>query len=349
MKTWIDLRDLPEQENFIKELMQNIKIKDNSEEFYIYSCLDVPVFKENIKIVNFKKWDFFSDQFSFLNKLKKDKNDFFITFSEFRPIFYNTNVYQIVPSLENILYPNLEETKFFKKYSLNYIIKSNFKKAKKIICYNKKTKKEINEKLNISDDKIEVINPFFTKNPPPTSKIDIIAKHSITGDFIIYDAWIWNNKNINRILDAIKEINKTQKLYLIIMWNDISKNIELRTSILNKWVKDFIIFAWTPDESELWLYYKKALWVIIASLYENFPENLSKAISFNTQIISSEIDEIKDIFWDKISYFSPISTTEMVLEIEKLIKNWKKDIFYDDIINKYSSENFIKSLLELIK
>ena len=79
-------------------------------------------------------------QFLFHKRLLTDKNTFFITFNNTKPIFYNKNVIQISSWLENILYPEFENTKFIKKQLLNFIIKSNYKNAKKVIAYNKKSK-----------------------------------------------------------------------------------------------------------------------------------------------------------------------------------------------------------------
>jgi hypothetical protein len=81
--------------------------------------------------------------------------------------------------LEKILYPNREETKFLKKYTYLQTMKSNVKKSKKIICYSEKTKTEINERLNIPEQNIFSISPFFYETSSLESNIDIKLKHSL--------------------------------------------------------------------------------------------------------------------------------------------------------------------------
>jgi len=103
-----------------------------------------------------------------------------ISFEQTFPIFYKSRVIQIIPTLENILFPDLSHTKFFKKYTSLFIIKNSLKKSHKIICFNTQTKNELNEKLNISEEKIEVISPFFPSSPEISSKIDIKTKHCLT-------------------------------------------------------------------------------------------------------------------------------------------------------------------------
>jgi hypothetical protein len=80
-----------------------------------------------------------------------------ISFDDTRPIFYNNESIQIISSLEKILYPNLAYTKFLKKNTFLFTIKSNIKKSKTIICFDDKTKKDINEKLNIHEKKIKIV------------------------------------------------------------------------------------------------------------------------------------------------------------------------------------------------
>jgi hypothetical protein len=131
---------------------------------------------------------------------------------------------------------------------------------------------------------------------------------------------------------------------LIFIWNKISSDIETRELVMRFWLRDKVIFAWTPWNDEIRFYYEQSLWVIFPLLYSSFPFYLNDAVNFKTNILASNIDEIKNIFWNKAKYFSPISTMEIAQSIEDLMKIWKKDINYDSIIKKYSIENFISNL-----
>jgi len=52
------------------------------------------------------------------------------------------------------------------------MLKNSCKNALKIICFDKKTSEEINDKLNISEDKINILRPFFSES-------DIISQNEI--------------------------------------------------------------------------------------------------------------------------------------------------------------------------
>lgn len=345
MKIWIDVRNISiEQNKFVLEFINYFNSKNKDNILNIYSNSDI----EWVKIIKSKNFNsLFWEQILFLKRLLDDKNDLVITFNDTFPIFYNKRFIQIITSLEKLLYPNIENSKSAKKHTYQTILKSNLKKAEKIICFDEKTKKDINEKLNIDESKIEIIPGFFysfkEENGEINLQINIKQKHWLTWDYLIYNSETWTNKNIKRMLEAISKTN----ISLIFIWNKISSDIETRELIMRFWVKDKIIFAWNPDDNELWFYYKQSLWVIFPLLYSSFPFYLNDVINFKTAIISSNIDEIKNIFWDKANYFSPISTIEITENIEKIIKLWKKEVNYDTIIKKYSANNFISNLSQI--
>lgn len=346
MNIWIDIRNNSKNNaffakdfiNFFKSNKKDINLKIYADKFF-----DV----EN-KIKSNLFYGFLWEQFLFLKQLLKDKNDLVITFEETFPIFYKKNIIQIIPSLEKILYPEVEKTKFFKKYSYLYIIKKNLKNSKKIIWFTKATKIELNEKLNIPDEKIHIITPFFPSSPTYDSLIDIKTKLSISWDYLIYDYNYYSNNNLTRTLEFIKEINKTKKIYLVILWNKNADNKDIRELVLSLNISNLIIFAWNPEDRELWSYYKNSIWVIYPIIYNNFPISLNHAINFDTPIFASDNVENKEIFWDNITYFSPISVSSMIKNFDFFLERSKNFKTYNEIKNKYNIENFIKNLNSLI-
>jgi hypothetical protein len=121
-------------------------------------------------------------------KLLDAKVDVLINFSSQYPIFYKKNVIQSIFSLESLSYPELNQIKFTEKYKNAFVLKNNLKNATKIITLNQKLKKDLNEKLNIEEEKIEIIPGFFTqKTLEKQVNIDIKAKYVLQNNYIIYD------------------------------------------------------------------------------------------------------------------------------------------------------------------
>lgn len=345
MKLAIDLRQASlTNDLFCTNFINDISKKIQHHDLVIYSNS----YFENINNYNciWYKW-FFWNQVLFLKKLYQDNNDLVITFNDNFPILYKKKFIQVITSLENLLYPNHENSTTFKKHGYTNILKNNLKRAEKILCFDDKTKKDINEKLNIDEDKIDIIPAFFSKIEEKKAeielKIDIKQKHSLNNPYFIYDSGTWTNKNLKRLFEAIAKVNAS----LIIIWNHISNDIEIRELIIRLWVKDKIIFAWIPDEKELAMYYKNSSWVIFPLLYSSFPFSLNNAINFWNNILASNIEEIRNIFWDNITYFSPTSTYDIIECLEKNLNMPNNNNNYSDILKKYNNSDFTNNLIKL--
>lgn len=350
MKIWIDARSFSlKEKKFFIEFIKNLKDYNSWDIFNIYWS-DLPkINNPQIKIVESKKYiNFLSEQTFFLKKLIEDKNDIIINFDETFPIFYNNKIVKIVNSMEKILYPDINNSKFFKKYSFLTTFKINLKKAEKIICFHNKTKEEINEKLNVDENKIYVINSFFYKLKQNESLINIKNKYLLKWDYFIYNSWIWNSKNLKKFLEAFLEVLEINKnLTLFITWNETSKDIELRELIIDLWLTNNIIFTWDLIENEIKSFYNQASFIIHPVIYDAFWISLNQAINYNTKILASKLIEIQSIFWDNIYYFNPLYKNEIKNAILNNLEN-KKNIDYSKIIEKYNSTDFVKNLLNTL-
>ena len=110
-----------------------------------------------------------------------------------------------------------------------------------------------------------------------------------------------------------------------------------------------IHFMWVIKPSEKALFYKNTLWVIFPSFYEPFPFRLTEPLYHNTKILSSDLKNIKAIFWENINYFSPISINSIFEQVNNILEEWEKVVNYEKIKENYNKENTIKQLIEIIK
>ncbi len=331
MKIWLDIRIL-KNENFIlsNEIISNLKnIKD----------IELTIYDDK------KLKNKFLEQTIFLHKLIKDKNDIIISFEDSFPIFYKKDFILIYFWIENILYPR-ENISSIKKIINNLITKKITKNTKKIICFSEKTKYEINEKLNISKDKITILPPFFIKNSDNISNISIKNKHSIKWEYIIYDSNSSNN-DLKKFIKNIKLVNNKIELNVIFIWNKLSSNIKLRQYIVEEKIQNKIIFAWEVWEKEIKNYYTESMWVVIVWNYINNITELSNAIFYNCQILAPKLENIEEILKNNILYYNQNSISDLMEKIIFLIHN-KKNPNYEKIKTTYTAYNFINKLKEEI-
>ena len=67
------------------------------------------------------------------------------------------------------------------------------------------------------------------------------------------------------------------------------------------------------------------------------------------QFLASSINQIQEIMWDSIAYFSPVSIIDMVEAIENFVSLWKRENNYNALFERYNPENSAKKLLTIIR
>jgi glycosyltransferase involved in cell wall biosynthesis len=367
MKIWIDLRFLSNNvySKFVKQLIE-IFILEKDNNFVIFTNAPLTNFnKENVKIkqVNIENWSF-KEQTKFKKILNNEKLGMVLFFNHFRPIFYKWYCVTFVWSLKEVYYTDFSS--YFQKYKYLFLMWRNLKKSDKIISFDENTRDELVEKFDIPETKIELLDGFFPDALPiipilsgeeedkdEKLNINIKAKYSINHDkFFIYSWWDWIEKNYERLIKVFAKLrDKKQDIALVFLWHNISTNINLRKLILESEMQKNTYFLWEIPLTDKKYLYSESLWTIFTSFYEPFPFKLWEPLMFWSKIISSDLKSVKSIFWDKINYFSPISTNNIFDTISEFLKNNGKSekVNYKDILKKYNKDETAKKFKELVE
>jgi len=350
MKIGIDARVFS-QENpvFFLDFVQALNTLKNDHTFIIYTPKPLPPLKPNIirRRIDYGH-NYFKEQILFLKELFADHLDVLITFEETRPLLYKKKVVQVLSTLEKLLYPNREDHQLWNRMTHLSTMKTNVKQANLIVCYDKNIKTEINEKLNIPEQRIFPIQAFFPSITPVDSNIDIKSKHGIQWEYIIYDAGVGNNKNMERFLQAFAKVSKKRELYLVCLGKKISEDIETRQLTLDMKLSNKVVFVWVPNQNELKAYYTQSIGVVHPSLYDVFPFTLNIALRFGTPILITESEQNHGIFGDEVSYFSPTSLDDMSHKLEIFTQNTLRTQSYDSILETYHVTEFCKNLTQVV-
>ncbi len=356
-KIWLDLRFLKKDNyysQFIYELIWTF-IKQTPEYFYnIYIDLSFSNlnFWENTKnIFPLAKYKSIREQTHLTKKIYKDRNDLVIFFSYNKPLNFKGNYISFIPELSNFHFPLKQNILI--RYFNNIIFNNTCKNAKQIICFDKKTQSEINDKLNISEEKISILKPFFSKiilNKNENLKnltLNLETKYNIKWNYFIYNSGIWTEKNLNKILKVFKKIKENNlNLNLIILDNETIRDLDFRKQVINENMTDKIFFIWNIWEYEKDYFYKNSNWIILPHLYNVFPFSLSKALNYNINIFSSDLKNLKNILWEKIKYFNPNNLEDIY---NKLIQINRQNNNYLEIFDNNNISNSIEDLKKIIK
>jgi hypothetical protein len=115
-----------------------------------------------------------------------------------------------------VLLENLKEIFFPKKRWIHRKIHSHgLKKAlqncKKVCVLDTGSAMELNENLDVHEDKIRTISGFFPSYDIMVQsplKIDVKLKHNLKSDYLIYDSGNEVHNNFERILKALKTLRE---------------------------------------------------------------------------------------------------------------------------------------------
>ena len=355
MKIWLDLRLLQSSDyysTFIALLLQKLISTDWEDSYTLYMSADTkaqfPSFI-NVELIK-EEPGTFAEQLHFSRKLSKDKNNLMIFFNEEKPLRYKWDYIVFVKDLKEIHYE--WEKSWFKKFFEWLFLNTSLENAKKIICFENHTRNELNEKFNITKTKLEIIYPFFTpENIQNIATIgDIKTKYSIKWDYFIYSGWNGNNKNLSKLVEVFKKIRlRKQNISLVILDQEVTEDVNFRNEVVEADIVNQVFFIWDTLPEERKAFYESAAWTIFPSLYESFPFSLTEAISYNSPILTSSINQIQEIMWDSVAYFSPVSTIDMVEAIENFVSMWPKETNYNSLALKYNADSSAKQLLKVIK
>ena len=356
MKIGLDLRFLngDSYSKFIIELVKWLLYYDKENTYTIYTKRSYTVFHcENatesiVKIENGS----FAEQTKFLKILKEDDNHLMIFFHYSKPLLYKKEYFTFVPSLKDIYYQDFNN--HIEKYKYLFLLEQNLKNAKKVVCFDQNTKDELIERINLNEKNIFLLKAFFNNHKleiwEEELALDINAKFSISDKYLIYSWGDWIEKNLERLLNVFHRLNKDNiDLDLVVLWEDVSKNIYLRNHIIEYELQNKVHFLWVVSPWERKLLYAKSLWTIFPSLYEPFPFELSESLFAEKPMLMSNLKNLENIFWKEVYYFSPISSNSIVESIKGFLNQAsRKSPVLQNINKEYNIDNSTWDLLEKI-
>lgn len=320
---------------------------DNKNEYILYTHHTIWL-TDHEQIINTKAGDALGD-FKVSKEFKKEEFALMVFFDHKVPLFYKEDFIVVIPSLKESFFMGKD---FLAREIYNHYMKKTISRAKKIICFEKYTAWELNERLNVNETKIQIMKPFFHIKPKkPFSEgvnIDIKSKYNLQNDYLIYDGWSGANKNIENLLKTFSKLKwPWSHIHLFIIWEETSKDTDLRDIVIARKLQDRVEFISHINEKEEVFYYTQAKGVIFPSIYESFPFDLKKAISYWTPILSSDISAIREFMWDHIDYFNPKSTYDMWEAIEKFLRKKKKPD-YTGVFSNLTLPKTIKQFYSII-
>lgn len=341
MKIWIDGRICDENTlyaRFCEELIEAFVAENSEHEIIVYR-------KSNLNLSKNK----YIDNLTAAKIFNKEHFAFMIFFDYCIPSKFTGEYTIVLEWLKEIFFPKKQ---WIHRKIHSYKLTRAIEKSKNIIALDGGTALELNERLNVAENKIRKIHGFFPiyeTVSKPVVHADIKTKHNLRGEYLIYDSGNEIHNNFERILKTIKKLKDSWVIvYIIILCDATTKDLDIRGKVIEYDIANQILFLGQVSKDIEHLYYEQSLWVIFSSIYESFPFQFVKAIAYNCHIFANDIPANRQIMWDSISYLDPLSIHNMRDIIHEHINNTKVTD-YGTALKWYSPYSSALELSEILE
>lgn len=351
MKIWIDARICEQNtaySQFVETFISALS-KQESEHEYIVYCHKIPEHAVNTPKIRYIQISFKTQNFFDTKKARalfeNEKFWLMIFFDIHIPYGLKTEYFVILESLKEVFFP---KKKYISRKIYQLQLSKAIEKASKVLVLDHSSSVELNERLDVPEEKIGVIPGFFPSISRVSASLiqtDIAQYHNLRGPYIIYDSGNELHNNFDRILKAIKIIkDEGSTLNLIILCDETSRDLDIRSRALEYGIASQILFLGPIPPAQEMQYYIQSSGVIFASIYESFPFSFSKALAYNCPIFANDIASIHQVMWNSIHYLDPLATHTMVETLMRSISKAEKSE-YHEVLEIYTAQNSAQKLL----
>jgi glycosyltransferase involved in cell wall biosynthesis len=200
-----------------------------------------------------------------------------------------------------------------------WLVSYNMKVAKHIIVPSFYWKDYLVRNFKLSTSKIsvtyEAVNDKSLEPVAEQSK-NIISKYQLNQPFVVYLGNLYPHKNVNVLIKAIAEFNRTHEVNLELVL------IGARSAFVERLPKDenLKVLGFVPDE-ELGTLLSQSLCLVQPSLIEGFGLTGLEAMLAHTPVISSSASCLPEVYQDAALYFDPYDINDLVLKLDMLVKD----------------------------
>ena len=196
------------------------------------------------------------------------------------------------------------------------------KRAARIFAVSRFTKSEIEKLFGI--DAID--QRFLTGHATDADRQFLAERYQVTFPFILYAGRISPQKNLVRIIEAFAALKADlvkQELYpdlkLIIIGDELSKNPDLRRTVVRGGVQNDVRFMGFLPIEVLRIFYDLAKVFVFPSLYEGFGLPPLEAMAHGTPVLTSNTSSIPEVVGNAAVMVNPENVFEIMRALERVL------------------------------
>jgi glycosyltransferase involved in cell wall biosynthesis len=286
--------------------------------------------------------------------INKEKPDL-VHFPHFNvPVFYKG---QYVVTIHDMLmheFAGLSATTlpapiyFFKQLAYRFVFRCAVKNARGILVPSQVIKNSIIKRYKITSKKILVVYEGVDRT------IGFREGGKIIGPYFFYAGNVYPHKNLKRLLEAVKLLNKKvdQKVILVVACTRNVFTQRLLDTIKEVGINQFVRLAGFVPDSQLGWVYKNSLAFVFPSLSEGFGLPGLEAMTSGTLLLASDIPVFKEIYDNQAIYFDPLDPSSIVRAMMKVLFMTRREREFrikesKKYVRKYDWSNTAKETLKV--
>jgi glycosyltransferase involved in cell wall biosynthesis len=205
------------------------------------------------------------------------------------------------------------------------------KGAARIFAVSNFTKNEISGIFHIRPSRIEVIynaidERFLHGHTTEADRKLLQERYQINYPFVLYAGRINPQKNLVRIIEAFSalraELEKDGKypdLKLIIIGDELSKNPDLRRTVIRGGVQNEVRFLGFVPIDVLRIFYDAAKLFVFPSLYEGFGLPPLEAMAHGTPVLASNTSSLPEVVGNAAVLVNPENVFEIMRAMHRML------------------------------
>ena len=233
------------------------------------------------------------------------------------------------------------------------------KRAERILCESDYVKNDIVKFLNVSCDRISVVQA-----PPPSvllgfeydenEAVKVSNKYKLPKDYLFYPAQFWYHKNHLKLLDAFKILlRKHEGLHLVLTGAKQNNYDSVVNKIKELGIEEYVSILGYVDYLELAYLYKLSKMLVMPTLFESVSIPVYEAFALKVHVCCSNVVALPEQVGDAGLLFDPNDAVDMAEKVDTLISNEElSNVFVERgfrQIANFDHENYRTRLLKAIR